>query len=149
MSFSFFDHTGDIGVRLTGRTLDDLFESAAGAFADSVTDPARIEPRHAVALSLESPAVDLLLVDWVNEILYRFDVDQFLVGAVRVHVAGPDRDAGPSGGAAAWRLHATLGGEPFDPERHTVKVLVKAITYHALEVRDGSDGWHATMVFDI
>ena len=138
MSFSFFDHTGDIGVRLTGRTLDDLFESAAGAFADSVTDPARIEPRHAVALSLESPAVDLL-----------FDVDQFLVGAVRVHVAGPDRDAGPSGGAAAWRLHATLGGEPFDPERHTVKVLVKAITYHALEVRDGSDGWHATMVFDI
>ncbi len=60
MSFSFFDHTGDIGVRVRARTLDELFRDAAAAFTDAITDPARIEPRRSVSLTLESPAADLL-----------------------------------------------------------------------------------------
>ncbi len=151
MSFSFFDHTGDIGVRVRARTLDELFRDAAAAFTDAITDPARIEPRRSVSLTLESPAADLLLVDWLNEILYRFDAEQFLVGAVEVHIDRPDVGGGGSNAAAAaaFALHATLSGEPFDPQRHGVKVLIKAITYHALEVREGRDGWHAMVVFDI
>ncbi len=146
MSFFFFDHTGDIGVRVTGRTLDQLFEAAAGAFTEALTDSVRVEPRRQVSLALEAPALDLLLVDWLNEILYRFEVEQFLVAAVRVHV---DRcDPGSRSNAAA-ALHATLTGEAFDPRRHAIKVLIKAVTYHALEVREDDEGWHATVVFDI
>jgi len=151
LSFSFFDHTGDIGVRLSGRTLDDLFESAAAAFVDSITDPARIKPRRAIRVELESSALDLLLVDFLSEILYRFEVKQFLVAAVQVHIVGRDlgRERQGTPPAKAWRLHATLSGEPFDRERHGIKVLIKAVTYHALEVTEDADGWHATLVFDI
>ncbi len=138
MPFAFFDHTGDIGVHLTGRTLDDLFLAAAEAFMETLTDPAAVESGQSIPLALEASAVDLLLVDWLSEILYRFEVGQFLVGGAEVHVDG-----------AAAALHGTLCGETFDASRHHIKVLVKAITYHALEVRQDRDGWHATVVFDI
>ncbi len=140
MPHSFFDHTGDIGVRVAATTLDDLFRDAAAAFTETVADPARIEPRRSISLTLESSALDLLLVDWLNEILYRFDVDRYLVATAEVHVRTK---------AAAFALHATLGGEQFDPARHAVKVLIKGVTYHALEVRQDADLWHATVVFDI
>lgn len=157
MSFSFFDHTGDIGVRLEGRTLDDLFESAAAAFTETITDPATIEPRRPVAITLESSALDLLLVDWLSELLYRFEVEQFLVGAVQAHVGSNPGGNGSNAAAAkdaatataVPSLQATLVGEPFDASRHAVKVLVKAITYHALEVHQDAHGWHATVVLDI
>jgi SHS2 domain-containing protein len=167
VSFALFGHSGDIGVRLAGRTLDDLFREAAAAFTEAITDPTRIEPRRSVSLALESPAPDLLLIDWLSEILYRFEVEQFLVADARVflervgsssEVRCPESDVeGPDPGrrrsnappATAWRLQATLSGEPFDRERHAIKVLIKAVTYHALEVREEADGWHATVVFDI
>ena len=151
MPFSFFDHTGDIGVRVTALTLDGLFRDAAAALTDAITDPARIEPRRSVSLTLEAPAVDLLLVDWLNEVLYRFEVGQFLVAAAQVHIDRRNLGGGRSDAAAAkaFTLQATLGGESLDAHRHGVKVLIKAVTYHALEVREDSDGWHATVVFDI
>ncbi len=153
MSFSFFDHTGDVGVRLTGRTLDDLFAAGAAAFTETVAGSARVEPRRNIPLTLRSSAADLLLVDWLNEILYRFEVEQFLVGAAEVHVSGPDLGRGYSSAASAKGtalvLRATCRGETFDPARHLIKVLVKAITYHALDVHEDRDGWHATVIFDI
>ena len=159
MSFTFFDHTGDIGVRLAGRTLDDLFESAAAAFTETITDPARVEPRRQVPVTLEPAPPDLLLVDWLSEILYRFEVEQFLVARVEVHVDGPKLGANrsdavpandaPAASSAVLSLQAVLSGETFEASRHAIKVLVKAITYHALEVRHDADGWHATLVFDV
>jgi SHS2 domain-containing protein len=50
----------------------------------------------------------------------------------------------------ALRLAATARGETYDPERHPIKVLIKGITYHGLEVVEGADGrWRARVIFDI
>ncbi len=151
MSYSFFDHTGDIGVRATSPTLDGLFRDFAAAFTDAVTDPARVERRRSVSLALSASDLELLLVDWLNELLYRFDAEQFLTAAVEVHVdeGDPGRGRSDAVAARAFSLQATLTGEPFDARRHGVKVLVKAITYHALEVRHDAGGWQGTVVFDI
>ena len=138
--YEFFDHTGDIGVRLSGATLDELFASAAAAFVAAVAEPAGIEPRRAVPVALEASALDLLLVDWLSEILFRFDVGRFLPARAEVGVE-------PCG--EGWRVHGTLTGEVVDPERHGVKLLIKAVTYHALEVKETAQGWTATVVFDI
>jgi SHS2 domain-containing protein len=140
VTFSFFDHTGDIGVRLEGRTPDALFRAGAAAFAQSTTDPSRVRPCERRSLALEAAALDLLLVDFLSELLYLFDARQFVPCDADVHVEGA---------SAAWRLQATVRGEPFDGARHPIKVLIKAVTYHALTVREDADGWHATVVFDI
>lgn len=140
MTYSFFDHTGDIAVRLDAGTPGQLFESAAAAFTDAVTDPPTVRPHDTIQFDLESSSLDLLLVDFLTEILYRFEVDQFLCARSDVRLAST---------STAWRLHSTLHGETFDERRHQIKVLIKAVTYHALEVGEDARGWHATVVFDI
>lgn len=142
MPFSFFDHTGDIGVAVSAPTLSDLFREAVEALAEAVTDPAtvRMEAEVAVEVDLTAPALDLLLADWLREALYEFDAHEFLV---RTAAAEIERSA------TGCRLKGTLRGERFDPARHGVKVLVKAVTYHGLDVRETSGGWSATVIFDI
>jgi SHS2 domain-containing protein len=141
MPYEFFDHTGDVGVRLSGASVEDLFEAAALAFADTLTVRAAIVARGAQPVGLEADGADLLLVDWLSELLYRFEVQRWLPCAAAVTVNA-------SGGR--WRLDARVQGEVFDPARHPIKVLVKAVTYHALAVEQTPDGrWQGTVVFDV
>jgi SHS2 domain-containing protein len=46
-------------------------------------------------------------------------------------------------------LQGTLIGERLDPARHATKVLIKAVTYHGLEVAQREGVWSARIVFDI
>jgi SHS2 domain-containing protein len=140
MGYQFFDHTGDIGVSLTGRTLDALFASAALAFTDSITSVSGIEPRRPEEVSVDAPELDLVLVDFLSELLYRFDTRGWLTRSADVVVR--ERDGG-------WTLEGTLSGEKLDPERHPIKVLIKAVTYHGLEVIERDGEWRANVVFDI
>ena len=48
-----------------------------------------------------------------------------------------------------WCLRGTVRGERYDPNRHELKTLIKAVTYHQLEVRSSKVGWTARVVFDI
>jgi SHS2 domain-containing protein len=140
MPYQFFDHTGDIGVSLSGRTLDELFASAAAAFTDSITPIERVEPRRPEELDVAAPELDLLLVDFLSELLYRFDTRAWLTRQAEVEVR--ERDGG-------WQLQGTLLGEKHDETRHAVRVLIKAVTYHQLEVRERAGMWTANIVFDI
>jgi SHS2 domain-containing protein len=140
MPFSFFSHTGDIGLTLSGRSLDQLFADAAVALTDTITDHGLVAARQSVQVALRSRAVDLLLVDWLNDLVFRFDTEGLLVAHARVAVEA-------EGGE--WSVHGAVEGERLDPARHPVKVVVKAATYHALEVGRSGDGWHATVVLDV
>jgi SHS2 domain-containing protein len=140
MAYQFFDHTGDIGVTLTGRTVDELFASAAAAFTDSITPLDRVEPRRPEELDVAAPELDLLLVDFLSELLYRFDTRSWLTREAQVEIR--ERDGG-------WELQGTLLGEKHDPARHDVRVLIKAVTYHQLQVVERAGVWTADVVFDI
>jgi SHS2 domain-containing protein len=138
--FQFFDHTGDIGVDIDAADPGALFADAARAFGETVTDREALAADEIVEVSLSADAIDLLLVDWLSELVYRFDADGWLARDVEVEVScAPDQ----------WTLGARLSGGRLDPERHEVRVLVKAITYHALEVVQIGARWHARVIFDI
>ena len=106
---------------------------------EAMTTPATVEPRAAEHVSLESPELDLLLVDWLSELLFRFETTQFLVSRATVEISTTD----------VHRLGARIEGEPLDPQRHAMKVLLKAVTYHGLEVKEDTGRWTATVIFDI
>jgi SHS2 domain-containing protein len=89
---------------------------------------------------LDASALDLLLVDWLSEVLYRFETRAFLVARAHVDLTCAE---------GAHHLRASIEGEPFEAGRHAIKVLVKAVTYHALDIRQDADGWTATVIFDI
>ncbi len=140
MPYEFFDHTGEIGLRVTGASVEEVFSEAARAFADTVTEAARVEGREVASVTLHGGPLEVLLVDWLNELVYRFDTSGFLPATAEVVLTerGGEND-----------LEATLHGERFDPARHAVKVLVKAVTYHALDLARTANGWRATLVLDI
>ena len=140
MTYTFFDHTGDIGVSLAAPTVDDLFASAAVAFTDTVTNVRAVEPKRPEEVALAAPELDLLLVDFLSELLYRFDTRHWLTRQAQVDVRQGD---------AGYALHGTLVGERLDEQRHPVKLAIKAVTYHGLRVVYKGDIWTASIVFDI
>jgi SHS2 domain-containing protein len=127
-------------VTLTGRTVDELFTASAAAFSETMTALDRVEPRQAEELDVAAPELDLLLVDFLSELLYRFDTRGWLTRRADVEVRSLD---------GGWELQGTLVGERLDATRHATKVLIKAVTYHGLEVVQRDGLWTARVVFDI
>jgi protein archease len=140
MPYAFFDHTGDIGVTLTGPTCHALFSAAAQAFTETITPLERVEPRRPEEIAVDAPELDLLLVDFLSELLYRFDTRGWLTRSAETTVR--ERDGG-------WALEGTLYGEKLDPDRHAIKILIKAVTYHGLHIVQHAGEWSTGVVFDI
>ncbi len=140
MSYAFFSHTGDVGVQVHADSLDALFADAALALTDTVTDRRLVTGARQTAVELRSTAVDLLLIDWLNELIFRFDTEGLLIACARVVVTGGGDD---------WTVRGTVEGETIDAGRHSVKTVVKAATYHALEVTRSRSEWRATFVLDV
>ena|SRR5687768_17172116 len=140
MPRDFFDHTGDIGVRLTAPSLPELFREAALAFTDTLLRGALVTPDTSRDVHLAAPSLDDLMVEWLGEVLYWFEVQNVLTADATLSVTGS---------GDGWELRGALHGEPFDPARHPIQVLVKGITYHRLDVRETSGTWQTDVVFDI
>ncbi len=140
MGYIFFDHTGDVGVRLDAGSLDELFREAALAFTETITERTAVASETSQRVVLGSPDLEELLVDWLDELVYRFEVHNLLVADASVRVRED---------ASGWSLDGELRGETFDPGRHPIKVMIKGITYHQLAVRRNGDRWVTSVVFDI
>lgn len=138
--FSFFDHTGDIGVDLEAPGPDLLFADAARALFEVITDPSQAHGEAQPVVQLESEAADLLLHEWLSELLYRFETE----GMVPRSVAPLVQEQG-----GRWTLSATVAGEREAAARLPIKVLVKAITYHQLTAAPSGQGWRGRVIFDI
>ncbi len=137
-----FDHTADLGLRVTAGDLDDLFQTAALGLFDVVTaDRGGIEPREAEPVAIEADSLERLLIDWLNELIFRSETDRRLYGRfeVAVDVGEADRP----------RLSGTIWGEPIDLLRHVLDHEVKAATHHAVVVKQVPDGWLAEVIVDI
>ena len=141
MGYTFIDHTADVAADLQGRTAAELFSSAADALTDTITDRAAVRPSLTQSVTLESGSLEDLLVDWLNELLYRFEVQNLLVSETTVALRQDDD--------GRWHLDAQIAGDRFDPARHPSRVLVKSATYHGLAVTHEQGTWTARIVFDI
>ena len=140
MPYEFFPHTGDIGIRLRGETIEALMQSAVEAFTDAVVDRSTVRDAESGAMSCRAAAPDLLLHEFLSEVLYQFDAGGRLIAGADVRIR---REAGD------WILDARTRGEQLDPARHHPRVLVKGITYHALSAVETAEGWEGTVILDI
>jgi|PlaIllAssembly_1097288.scaffolds.fasta_scaffold1422234_1 SHS2 domain-containing protein len=140
MPYEFFPHTGDIGIRLRGETLEALMQSALEAFTDAVVDRSTVRDVDAGAVSCRAPAPDLLLHEFLSEVLYQFDARGRLSAGADVTIT---REAGD------WVLDARTSGEQIDAARHQPRVIVKGVTYHALSAAETAEGWEGTVILDI
>ena len=132
-----FAHAADIGVRGIGATLEEAFEQAALALTAVVVDPEQVRLVTTVDISCEAPDDELLLVDWLNALVYEMATRHVLFGGFDVHLE-------------TSHLTAQAHGEPVDRARHEPAVEVKGATYTSLRVARAEDGgWVAQCVVDV
>ncbi len=131
-----FEHTADLGLRVRAADLNELFADAArGLFSMIVPELESVRPLEQVTFKLDGDA-ELLLFDWLNELLYTYETRHLLLSRFEVRVG--------EGG-----LTATAFGEPIDPGRHALDHEVKAITYHGLKLEREGANWIAEVIVDI
>lgn len=132
-----YPHQADMGVRGVGRSPAEAFEQAALALSAVVTDPAQVAPRIEVPIRCAAPDLELLLVDWLNAIIYEMATRGMLFSRFHVRIR-------------AGHLEGTAHGEPVAPERHECAVEAKGATYTDLRVeRIDEDVWVAQCVVDV
>ena len=141
--FEFVDRvTSDLSFVARGARVEDVFAASAEALlAATLDDPATVAAREHCSLSLEEPELELLMLRFLNELIYWRDAKQLLLRAETLRIW---RDA-------AVRLEARLAGERIDPERHRLGGEVKAATAHDLRVRqvNGDGWWEAAVTLDV
>ena len=135
--FEFLDHTGDVGIRVFGKTLPDLFRHAAEALFHIITDPETIELKETRTIALQANDLEELLIDWLNEFIYLFETRGLLFRDFDFFSLD------------AQSLRATARGELYDETRHPIETTVKSATHHQLQLRREKGIWKAQIILDL
>jgi SHS2 domain-containing protein len=132
--YRLIEHTADIGLTASGRTLAEAFASAAHGMFSIMVELRSVRKKESRLVRLNAPDVEMLLFDWLNSLLYYFDVAGMLFREFDVNLDGNS-------------LQATCHGEKYDPVRHRLKLGVKSATYHTLKVDPARN--RVRVIFDV
>ncbi|RLE07569.1 archease [Candidatus Aerophobetes bacterium] len=135
--YELIDHTADIGIKVRGKSVGELFENAAYAMFDLIADLNRVKKREVLGVEIEGEGMDELLADWLRELLYKFNGERHLLKDFKIEEI--DQKS----------LKARVRGEKLDLSRHSLKMEIKAVTYYGLEIKRTSEGWQAQVIFDV
>ena len=133
--------TSDVTFRAWGRDLDELFTAAADATTNVMVGAVEsISPTVTKPASVNAEELDLLLLRFLEELIFHKDAEGLILRATAVRV-----EAANDG----HQVHAQLCGEPIDPNKHELLADVKAVTVHGLRVERSNSGWHAQVTLDV
>ena len=136
--YEIFDHTADIGIIVRGKRVEELFEKAAYGMFDIITNVDEVEPVGKYRVQVKSPTLEDLLVDFLSELLYVFSTEYFVMCDFNVKIKRQEDE---------YLLSGIALGEPFDVKKHGIKIEIKAVTYHELEIN--LEKGYAKVLFDI
>ena len=132
-----FPHGADLGVRGFGPTPQAAFAQAALAMCAAIVDPSDVRPERTIEITAKASSLDLLLLDWLNALVYEMSARHMIFGAFDVAIAG-------------GKLEARAIGEKISRERHSPAVEVKGATFTELVVGEDRPGlWRAQCVVDV
>jgi len=121
-NYEFIEHTSDIGLKACGVTLAEAFANAALGMFSLIAELENVGETESRRIEVKADDIDGLLFEWLNTLLYYFDVDMLLFKRFDI-IEFEDT-----------HLSAICYGEKYDSSRHSLKMGVKSATYHQLEV---------------
>ena len=132
-----FEHGADIGIRGIAPTLEQAFEQAAVAMTAVITYPEQVSVSKAVSIHCQALNHELLLLDWINELVYEMAVQGLLFKRYQVAIH-------------EGKLSATAFGEAVDRQKHQPAVEIKGATFTELRVYQQPDeSWVAQCIVDV
>jgi len=133
--------TADIAFEATGRDLPELFTVAAEATMNVMIDNLdAIESRETRQIELSNDNLEMLLFDFLQELIYFKDAKRLLLRARETQIDQKDDQ---------YFLKAALAGEQLNDTRHQQRADVKAVTLHGFSVEKEEGGWKANVLLDI
>ena len=135
--FQILEHPSDVGIEAYGNSLEELFENAALGLFSLISVPEGIGMGQRLHLGLDSMDLENLLVRWLNELLYLYDGENFLIARTDVR------------SVSQTSLEGFMLGETYNSKKHELKLDVKAVTYHQLQIENISGSWKARFFVDV
>ncbi len=132
-----FNHTADLGIRVFGKTREELFANAGYAMFDILADLENVQVKEALKIKQEAPNVEELFLSWLSELLYQYNSKEMIFRKFAIDKL-TDR-----------AISAEAQGEKLDLRRHQLKTEIKAVTYHELKVQKIKDYWQGQVIFDV
>jgi len=133
--------TADIAFQASGKSIEELFLSSWDATLNvMVKDLNTIEKNTIKEITVKNSSIDLLLFDFLQELIFYKDAEQLFLRIDSLRIQKPD---------GQYQLSAEARGEPINQTRHELIVDVKAVTFHFFKVEQVHGEWQATVVLDV
>lgn len=140
MVFEHFEHKADIGVRGKGASVEKAFEETAKALTEIMVKIETVKPKEKRELWVNGTDEEVLLVAFLNELLFFKDKEQLVFSKFKVTI---EKKAGQI------RLKAMMFGEKINPKKHKIFTDAKAATYSELKVEKEGKVWTAQCIVDV
>jgi len=134
--FDVVEHTADTGIVAYGSDMPEAFANAAYGMFSLMADLRQVREETSRYVEAEAGDRESLVVSWLNELLYIFDVERIIFRRFDVLEI------------TNTRLKADAYGEKVDPSRHKLRGGVKAATYHTLKVAERRERYSIRVIFD-
>ncbi|OGO20433.1 MAG: hypothetical protein A2Z15_04770 [Chloroflexi bacterium RBG_16_50_11] len=133
--FELIEHTADMGLAAYGKTLNEAFANAAYGMFSIIAELDDVKEAESRRIEIKEDDGESVLFEWLNTLLYYFDVETLIFKRFDIIEFGEDR------------LKAVCYGEKYDASRHRLKTGVKSATFHMLEVDKEKN--RVQVIFDV
>lgn len=138
--YKFIEHTADVAFRAWGQNLEEAFKSGSLAMTDVITNRKKIEKKIVKELEAKGEDKEELLVDWLGQLLYIFDVEKLIFA---------DFDLKIQERGKRWFLKGKGYGEKFEPSKHPSGTNVKGISYSWMKIWKEKRRTYIRVVLDV
>jgi len=135
--FEIIDHTADIGIVAYGADIKQVFANAALGLFNLMADLDDFKEDIQRQLELSAEDVEVLLVEWLNELIYIFDVEHIIFKRFEIDELTTNQ------------IRARCFGEKLKPGKHKLEREIKAATYHMLRISKDDGSYKVQVIFDI
>lgn len=137
--YELIEHTADIIVKAYGESVEEAFAATAEAMFQLIVDESTIAATESIEFNLEAIDRESLLVQFLSELIAIHDIDGLVFGRVEVSFPSPTSLL-----CVAW-------GERFNEQKHERGLMVKAVSYHLLQIEEATEQEQAwvKVLFDI
>ena len=134
--YEFLDHPSEALIRVTGSTIDEIFIDSGRALFELMTDTRKLRADLEFEIALSAPDKLLLLIDWLNRLIFLHEVENVFLCEFRVHVA------------PGWNLSANVGGQKIAADQEK-RLHAKSATYGQLQWNETPQGHQTQFVIDV
>jgi SHS2 domain-containing protein len=131
------EHASDLTMRIVGKTEADLLGNSAFALFDFMTDLEKVQPLESLLVEAEGIDQDDLMVNWMRELLYVFQVSGYLLKEFKIQEIKDKH------------VRAEVRGEKFNPDAHEIRQELRSVLYEQCRMEKTGNQWTARLTFEI